>query len=123
MNSKVKSIIVSVGLISVLAVTNLAFAQPQVNIPGTTDTGINTANSVVDPVKRIIGWVYTVFFILAVLFILMAAFTYLTAAGDEAKLAKAKNQIIYAAVAVVVALLAIGFSSIVGSFISTGPNV
>jgi hypothetical protein len=125
MNSKIKSVVFSVSLIALLAVTSLAFAQPQVNIPGTdTASDITSANELLNVVKSIIGWVYAIFFVLAVLFILMAAFTYLGAAGDETKLAKAKNQIIYAAVAVVVALLAVGFSQIVGSIIGgEGPSL
>lgn len=118
MNSKIKSVVLSVSLIGLLAVSSLAFAQPQVNIPGTENSSnITTANGLLDVVKRLIGWVYVVFFVLAVLFILMAAFTYLGAAGDEEKIKKAKNQIIYAAVAIVVALLAVGFSSIIGNFL------
>ena len=122
MNSKIKSIVFSVGLIGLLAVTSLAFAQPQVTIPGASDTssGITTASGVLDVVKKVIGWVYVVFFVLAVLFILFAAFTYLSAAGDEEKIKTAKNQIIYAAVAVVVALLAVGFSQIIGSVVTQG---
>ena len=68
---------------------------------------------------RLITW-YTIFFILTVGFVLWAAFTYLTAAGNEEKVKTAKNRLIYAAVSVVVALIALGFASIVQNFIQTG---
>ena len=120
MNSRVKSVVFSVALVALFAVTSLAFAQPSVDIPGVGQSPVSDAHGLLYIVKKGIGWAYTIFFILAVLFVLMAAFTYLGAAGDEEKFKKAKNQLIYAAVAVVVALLAIGFSQIVGSFITQG---
>lgn len=86
-------------------------------IPG---SPITTVTGVVDVLDNIVRWVYIIFFILAVLFIIFAAFTYLTAGGDEDKVKKAKDQIIYAAVAIIVALLAVGFRPIIENFLSTG---
>lgn len=71
-----------------------------------------------DILIKIVGWVQVFFFAIAVLFILFAAFTFLTAGGDAEKLGKAKNQIIYAAIAIAVALLAFGVKAIVKSIIS-----
>lgn len=62
--------------------------------------------------------VYTVFFAVATFFILFAAFTYLTAGGDEAKLGKAKSTLIYAVIAIVVALIALSLTNIVSGFIT-----
>ena len=91
-----------------------------VNIPGITPTGPTTVSGTVDVIKNIVRWVYIIFFIVAVLFILMAAFTYLTAGGDAEKVKTAHNQIIYAAVAIVVALIAVSVDTIVSTFLSTG---
>ncbi len=64
-------------------------------------------------IERVVGWVYVFFFVIAMLLILFAAFTYLTSAGDPEKVTKAKNQLIYAGIAVAVALLAYSFTTIV----------
>jgi len=122
MSSKIKLVIFSAGLIGLLALTGSAFAQSN-NPTGLPQVGPNTVGGLVGVIINLVRWVYIIFFILAVLFILFAAFTYLGAAGDEAKIAKAKNQIIYAIVAIVVALLAVGFQTIARDFLITTPAV
>lgn len=116
MNKKVFIIALSV-VISSLVLSSMAAA---VNIPGITPTGPTTVSGAVDVIRNIVQWVYIIFFIIAVLFIILAAFTYLTAQGDEEKVKKAKDQIIYAVVAIVVALLAVSFDQIISNFLSTG---
>ncbi|MBI4087700.1 MAG: hypothetical protein HY434_02615 [Candidatus Liptonbacteria bacterium] len=67
----------------------------------------------------IVGWLFTFLVIAAVVFVLIAAFKYLTAAGDPEKVKGASHQLIYAAVAIVVALFARGVPLIVSSLFST----
>jgi len=66
----------------------------------------------------VVGWIYIVFFVIAIVLILLAAFTYLTSGGDPAKVTSAKNQLIYAAVAVAIAILSYSFVSIVNSLVA-----
>ena len=54
---------------------------------------------------------------LAVIFIIVAGFKYLTAAGDPEKVKAAGTMLIYTAVAIVVALLARAVPLIIGSFL------
>lgn len=61
--------------------------------------------------------------LLAIIFILVAAFKYLTAAGDPQKVKDASGYVIYAAIAVAVALLAKGIPALVGSFFNTTVTV
>ena len=68
----------------------------------------------------IVKWIYTIFFIVAVMFVIFAAFTYLTAGGDAEKVGNAKSQIIYAAVAIIVALLAVSLQAIIRNFLISG---
>ena len=82
--------------------------------------GPTTFTGVVDLLRVIVRWVYIIFFIIAVLMILWAAFTYLMAGGDEGKVGEAKNRLIYAVIALVVAFLAVGFETIVGTFLQSG---
>ena len=103
----------------VLGLAGLASAQGTVaNIP-IQRVGPGTVGGIVDLARAIVRWVYIIFFIIAVLMILWAAFTYLMAGGDEAKVTEAKNRLIYAVVALAVAFLAVGFETIVGTFLQT----
>jgi hypothetical protein len=85
------------------------------------DSPINSVSQGVDILSSVVGWVYRVFFILTVLFVLLAAYKYLTKADDAEKIKEARQQLVYAAIAVVVALLSVGFSAIVDSFLTSSP--
>ena len=65
--------------------------------------------------QAVIIKVYQIFFIVAVGFILWAAFIYLTAGGDSAKVDQAKKRLMNAVIAIVIALVASGVSSIISS--------
>lgn len=60
---------------------------------------------------------YSLFFAVAAFFLLYAAFLYLTAQGEEEKLKKAKNVLVYAIIAIVVALVSLGIDNIVASVV------
>ena len=70
----------------------------------------------------IVGWFFTGLIVLAVVFVLVAAFKYLTASGDPEKVKAASHQLIYAAVAIVVAIFARGFPLIIASLFNTSIN-
>ena len=53
-------------------------------------------------ITRVINWMLGLLIALAAIFIMVAAFYYLTSSGDEEKLKSAKNLIIYAVVAIAV---------------------
>jgi len=81
-------------------------------------TGVKTASDVVDIFIRVLRWTYSIFFIVAVFMILMAAYTYLTAQAEPEKIKNATNQIVWASIAIAVALLAVSISMIVKSIVS-----
>jgi hypothetical protein len=64
-------------------------------------------------VDNILGFAFGLLLVIASLFIIYAAFVYLTAAGNEDKVKSAKNYIIYAVVAILVALLSRAIVTIV----------
>lgn len=103
-------------VLSALAITSGAGAISVEN-PQTVNVTTEGALGILNYVMRI---TYTVFFIIAVIFLLIAAFGYLTAGGDPAKVKKATNRLIYGIVAIAVALIATGIRALVQSFISTG---
>lgn len=71
---------------------------------------------------RIVGWAFAVLMFLAVIMVIYAAFLYLTAAGDPEKVKKANATILYAAIAIAVALLAKFLPDIVASTIDVNIN-
>ncbi len=105
------------AILMLSGLVNVAAGQTA-TIPGVSNVGPTTVGGVVDILRNVVRWIYIIFFILAVMFILFAAFNYLTAGGEAEKVNTAKNQLIYAIVAIVVALLAVGFETIIRNFIS-----
>jgi len=90
-----------------------AFAQTTSAPP----TPITTASGIVTKLGDVAGWLFAIFLALAVLFLIYAAFMYLTAAGNTDKTTGARNALIYGIVAIVVAVVAGGIPKIVCSIL------
>ncbi|MBU6500506.1 MAG: hypothetical protein KGJ89_01600 [Patescibacteria group bacterium] len=101
------------GLPALLPV--MAFAQTYTSL--TVTSPVTSIGGFIGLICTAINWLFTFLIVLAVLFVLLAAFKYLTASGDPEKVKGASHQLIYAAVAVAVAVLAKGIPLIVGSFL------
>jgi hypothetical protein len=65
----------------------------------------------------IAGYMFWILITLSTIMVLYAAFMYMTSQGDETKVSTATKTITYAAVAIVVALLAKGFPMLVASIV------
>lgn len=78
---------------------------------------VSTLDEILEIIQDIVRWIYIIFFIIAVAEIIFAAFTYLGAGENPDNAVKARKMIIYAAIAVAVALLAVSFELIVGSIL------
>lgn len=78
---------------------------------------ISTPEKIFSILKRVVQYTYTIFFIVAVLFIIIAAFNFLNAKGDPAKINSARSQIFWAIVAIVIALLSVASAQIINNFI------
>ncbi len=101
-----------------LAVPFLALAA--LPDPGTPASDIDSLCDVINLIKTISNWLIFFLITLAVIFVILAAFKYLTAGGDAEKVSVANKQIIYAAVAVAVGLLAYAVPAIVKAFLLSG---
>lgn len=97
--------------ISVLA---LQFAVPLLVLAQGAPTNLC---QVVDLIAKIARVLLVVLIAVAVLFVVLAAFKYLTASGDAEKVGEANKQILYAVVAVAVGLLATAVPTVVGSIL------
>jgi hypothetical protein len=106
-------------IIPLVALSFLAIA-PGINaqIEATPAPIIQDVGGVIGILNFVLKLVYTIFFIAAVFFILIAGFGYLTASGDPAKVKKATNRLIYGIVGVAVGLLATGVKALVANFLS-----
>ena len=118
MKGKIEKLTSVLTTLSVLAAPYLALAFTE----GGLGAGPQTVSDLGTIVCKAIGWIFTFLIITAIIFVLIAAFKYLTAAGDPEKVKSASHTLIYAAVAVAVALLAKGIPVIVGT-ITTGSTI
>jgi len=99
-----KKIILSLLLISFLAVPLIGLAVPVID----PDAPIPPAVGPMEAIANITRAVFNILMGVAILFVLYGAFTILMAAGDAEKMGKGKTMIIYALIAVIVAVLAQG---------------
>ena len=104
-----------------LAVPALALAQPSYSgAPGVPSANVGSLNDVLSLLCVVFMWAFYFLIVLAVIFVLIAAFKYLTAGGDPEAVKAAGSMLLYTAVAVGVALLARAIPLLVGSFLGAG---
>ncbi len=70
-------------------------------------------------VTQVLSWAFGLLIVIAVLFIVYAAFLYITAAGEDDKIKQAKNYIVYAVIALVVGAISQALIAIVRNFLQT----
>ncbi|MFN7088340.1 MAG: hypothetical protein ACK4NX_00730 [Candidatus Paceibacteria bacterium] len=87
------------------------------DIPIPEPVDVTSIEAFYDVLVLIANVIFTILMIVAVIMILLAAFYYLTASGEQTKLDKAKNTLIYAGVAIAVALIARGIPLLVRSIL------
>lgn len=122
-------IIVALALCLFAGITSSVAAQDCTSLPGgcavPTENILTTGNTDglsggVALIQKITNWLFTVLLVLAVLFIIMAAFKYLFSGGSEEAVGTAHKMIIYAVVAIAVAFLARGIVFVVQELVATG---
>lgn len=82
-------------------------------ITGFTPLGVLTL------LNNVVTWLFTIFLIIAVIFIIIAAFRYLFSGGDPAGVKKATQAVVFAAVAIAVALLSVSLRFIVEQLVGS----
>ncbi len=81
---------------------------------------VTSVQQVVNILNYAVKWIYTAFFIITVIYILLAAYKFLRGGDNPKNVEDAKKSLTYAVVAIIVALLATGISVIIQTFLSTG---
>ena len=118
MKTNARTLIIFIALTAVLSATSALAIQAQgPEAADILDSPVKDVTTIQQIFINIIGWIYTVFFAVAVLFILLAAYNFVTSSGSEDKVSLAKNQLKYAVIAIVVALVASGVSVVVERFL------
>ena len=84
---------------------------------GNTESPVQNTGQLYDLLITVVQWVYTIFYVIAVLFILIAAYNFITGAQSEDKIKTAKAQLKYAVIAIAIALVSTGVSALVKNFI------
>lgn len=104
----------TVLLLSLISLPMLVLAQYGVQ---TAPTPVYSIEHILRILNTVIDWIFSILLIVAVIYILLAAFAYLGSAGDPEKVQAAQNRLIYAAVAIGVGLIAKGVEFIVRQLI------
>jgi hypothetical protein len=102
----------------------LAFAQTTIVPPGSAggtanvpQANITSLQSILNDLCVVFAWMFYFLIVVAVIFVIWAAFKYLLAGGDPEKVKAAGATLLYAAVAIGVALLAKAIPLVIGSFL------
>jgi len=109
--------ILSLTLPVLASAQNIPVPQPPQNAGNVPQGHLTSLQGVLNTVCTVFDWAFYFLVALAVIFIIIAAFKYLTAAGNPEAVQGAGNTLLYAAVAVGVALLARAVPLIVASFL------
>lgn len=80
-------------------------------------TGVNQAETIF---ITIVQWIYTIFFIVAVLFLLIAAYNFIRGGSNPEAIKTAKAQLKYAVIAIAIALIASGARFLVADVLGWG---
>lgn len=104
--TKTASLLTLTGLIILFSAPAISYAA------------VESAEDVLNVIAKVARYMFTAFFIVAIIFIIIAAFNFLTAQGDVEKVKNARNQILWAAVAIAVALISTGAVKIVESLLN-----
>ena len=106
------------GTVLTLAAPFLVLAQVP-NVPETPlpTTPIRTVGGLVGIICSVMNWVFIIFIVIAVIYIILAGWKYLSAGGEAEEIKEANHQLIYAVVAIAIAVLARSAPFIIQSFL------
>ena len=104
---------IGIAMTAMMPVSALAVTAPRDDIV--------TSGTDLENLLRTVGsWFFTIFLLVAIIFLIWSAFLYLTAARDGTKVTKAKTALIYSIVGIAVALLAGGLTQLVENILREG---
>jgi len=96
----------------------MAGDEDEVNV-GQAPTIITDASQITTVINNVVNWFFLIVMTVAAIFILVSAWTFLTAGGNPDSITKARQMLIYALVGVVVAVLAKGLPILIQSILES----
>ena len=110
--------LVALAVVLSVAVVPIAVSAVETPVNGLPTTGIpQTGTSLVTRIGLIGNWVFAIFLALSLIYIVLAAFQFVTGGGNPEQVSGARQKLIYAAIGIAVALLAAGFDNILRSIL------
>ncbi|MEK7510328.1 MAG: hypothetical protein AAB567_02070 [Patescibacteria group bacterium] len=86
---------------------------------GKIPTGPQSGAALMNLVKALTDWLFAIFLMLAVIFIIIAAFQFLTGGGDPAQVSTARMKLVWAGTAIAGALIARGIPVVVRAIVGS----
>ena len=80
--------------------------------------GPGTYAELLEIIDKILAWLFAILLIMSAIVMLIAAYHYVTSKGEPAKVKEATNMIVYAAIGLVIALLANVLRNIIPTILS-----
>ena len=117
------TILIGALVFPIAASANVPVGSGPDQVQSSLNIGVTNYKSVSDLstlLGAVIKWVYTIFFVVAVLFILVAAYNFIRGGTNPKAIETAKAQLKYAVIAIVIALLATAVSVIIEAFLKNG---
>lgn len=93
-------------------------AYAQLDLPGVVQPVASGGTVITFVCTVVFKWIFTGIIFLSIALALYAAFNYMTAAGEPAKVTKANKTLMFVAAGIVVAILARTFPIVVGSLVA-----
>ncbi|MBI4119494.1 MAG: hypothetical protein HY456_01440 [Parcubacteria group bacterium] len=113
---------IAIGLTASIAVSAMLMpflAAAQIQSPP--QAPVTRIEDLIRVLNTLVNWLFAILMIIAVIFIFYAAYLYLTAGGDPEKVKTATKQLVFAAIAIAVALIAQGVKFVVSQLLG-GPT-
>ena len=104
-----------IGVVVLMALITFVFSGVAL---AANESPINNFNDVINVLNKALTWFGTAFWIFAIGGSLYAGFIYLTAAGAPDRIQKAKKQMIYVVIAIIIGLLAYGLPTILKNILT-----
>lgn len=113
MFKKVLPALVSISFLAVLMAPTMTLAVVQ-NLP---EAGITTVEGLLEKINTIVSYVFTFVLAVAAIFVMYAGYEFMTAAGDETKIKKARTFLINALIGIAIAIGVKGLMMVIGNLL------
>lgn len=108
----------AVSALAVLALPVLAVGvEPPEGYQLPTTPPATTGAQLLTLVDTVTNWVFAIFTVLTIIFVLLAAFQFVTAGGDAEKVGEARQKLIWAVVGIIIALASKGLVPVIRNIV------